>query len=896
MRRSGKHSKWIMVLDIVLVICLAAAGVLYTKAEKRKKESLEAVYRENVQRGKERKEEGSISLYATARGEQRAGELGEVIISPAEFEKNARRASFYTNNRASAYYRIRKEAKLEPEDPLYFHFEAYAETKCTEISVNIYDERDSLIRTIVCYVNVQPTEYDLALTGLTGGEQIRFNVESDYEKIHIGNVTLTNVNGVSTADELKKGIYNLSGDWEPHSIGWENGIGTGPAVDVVTDNSYLYTGVNNGLSISDISDPANPKIISVLENLGNVRRLALCHEGKALAAASRENGVFIIDIQDPQNPRVLSRIDTLELASGLFASGPYLFIASRYYGIEIYDIGSPETPVFCSAVKSDEVSERIDCTVYKNYLYAGVWGTQRVEIFDVSDVNAPVYAGYFPVDGNAYGLCTDGSSLFVSTGFHSVRNDYSTVNSEGYGTGNGVSIYDLTDPLEPEWQSTIRADGRYYYIGLDYWNVKVSHGIAYFSSLFNGLNVFDVSDPKAPVKIDQVTIPIPRGTELYQVYEESESVFPYDKEAMTVSPVSGVAVGDGYLYLAGNKTDTHVYAAHYARYAEPDYASGLTESGAYCYENSTIAAQGYESRVIKNPRQTYAAVTDGQYVYTAGSDGIRMYGSQMDLLAFCPTGSAVRDIRMNGGYLYTAEGADGMGIYEIRDREIVRLSSYKPKDSVENACLQIGISPKGNFAVLHTRLTLLVVLDVSDPAQPVLREYINTGAMYYRNICSGYYNQTALLVSHAGGISVFDFSEEDQGSYEYHLCEDASYYFSRGSFAMLEDGRILAVCENGYRILEPSEDFTRIEASELVRLPDRIFLRGYPVIEGNRLVVTDAASGQVTVADISDVLRPKVLENFYIDGNPDAVCLDRGRIYIPARYEGLILLTPKNRN
>ncbi len=104
---------------------------------------------------------------------------------------------------------------------------------------------------------------------------------------------------------------------------------------------------------------------------------------------------------------------------------------------------------------------------------------------------------------------------------------------------------------------------------------------------------------------------------------------------------------------------------------------------------------------------------------------------------------------------------------------------------------------------------------------------------------------------------------------------------------MLEDGRILAVCENGYRILEPSEDFTRIEASELVRLPDRIFLRGYPVIEGNRLVVTDAASGQVTVADISDVLRPKVLENFYIDGNPDAVCLDRGRIVHSRKIRGL---------
>ena len=137
---------------------------------------------------------------------------------------------------------------------------------------------------------------------------------------------------------------------------------------------YLYTGVNNGLSISDISDPANPKIISVLENLGNVADWRSVMRERPWPRPPGKIGVFIIDIQDPQNPRVLSRIDTLELASGLFASGPYLFIASRYYGIEIYDIGSPETPVFCSAVKSDEVSEHIDCTVYKNSSVRGGYG------------------------------------------------------------------------------------------------------------------------------------------------------------------------------------------------------------------------------------------------------------------------------------------------------------------------------------------------------------------------------------------------------------------------------------------------------------------------------------------------------------------------------------------
>ncbi len=894
MKKSEKRPGLIIIIDVILVICLAAAFLLYTEVEKRRQESLEAVYKENVQKGKARKEDGSINLYTTARGEEAAGALGEVVISPEEFEKNAGRASFYTNNRASAYYRIDRAADLEPEDQLYLHFEAYAETKCTEISLNIYDERDTLIRTIIYYVNVQPTEYDAALTGLTGGEQIRFNVESDYEKINIGNVTLANVSGVRTADELKKGTYNLSRDWELHAVDWESGIGTGPAVDVIADDSCLYTGVNNGLYISDISDPSAPKIISKLESIGNVRRLAFCDEGRALVAASRENGVYIISIEDPQNPRVLSQIDTLELASGIFVSGPYLFIAGRYYGIEIYDISSPANPIFCSAVKSDEVSERIDCTVYKNYLYAGVWGTQRVEIFDVSDINAPKYTGYFSVDGNAYGLCTDGNSLFVSTGFHSIRNDYTTVNSEGYGTGNGVSIYDLTNPLEPEWQSTIRTDGRYYYIGLDYWNVRVSDGIAYLSSLYNGLNVFDVSNPKAPVKIDQITIPIPKDTEKYEAYEEEEAVFPYDKEVMTVSPVTGTAVGNGWLYLAGQKTDTYVYAAAYAHDSKQDYSSQLHGSGAYCYEDSEIPAAGYEAQIVKNPRQTYAVAADGQYVFTAGSDGIRMYSRRMELLAEYPTENAVRDIKVNGRCLYTAEGSAGMGIYEIRDREIVKISSYKPKDSVENACLQIGISPRGNFAVLHTRLTLLVVMDVSDPSQPVLKEYINTGAMYYRNMCSGYYNGNTLLVSHAEGISVFDFSDEDRGEYRYQLCEDASYYFSRGSFAILEDGRILAICENGYRILDASEGFDQLQASDLIRLPDRIFLRGYPLVEGNRLVVTDAASGQVTVADISDVLHPAVLENFFIDGNPDAACLDSGRIYIPARYEGLIILTPEN--
>ena len=54
----------------------------------------------------------------------------------------------------------------------------------------------------------------------------------------------------------------------------------------------------------------------------------------------------------------------------------------------------------------------------------------------------------------------------------------------------------------------------------------------------------------------------------------------------------------------------------------------------------------------------------------------------------------------------------------------------------------------------------------------------------------------------------------------------------------------------------------------MVRLPDRIFLRGYPVIEWEPAGGDGRGQRSGDSCGYPDVLRPKVLENFYIDGNP----------------------------
>ena len=64
-------------------------------------------------------------------------------------------------------------------------------------------------------------------------------------------------------------------------------------------------------------------------------------------------------------------------------------------------------------------------------------------------------------------------------------------------------------------------------------------------------------------------------------------------------------------------------------------------------------------------------------------------------------------------------------------------------------------------------------------------------------------------------------------------------------------------------------------------------LRGRPVLEGNRLYVSDCRSGDVAVVDVSDPRNPALVEHFNVPGNPGRLLIHKGALVIPNGYEGL---------
>ena len=68
-------------------------------------------------------------------------------------------------------------------------------------------------------------------------------------------------------------------------------------------------------------------------------------------------------------------------------------------------------------------------------------------------------------------------------------------------------------------------------------------------------------------------------------------------------------------------------------------------------------------------------------------------------------------------------------------------------------------------------------------------------------------------------------------------------------------------------------------------------LGGIPSVEENTLVLSDRRTGEITVLDIRDPLRPRLDKerSLRVPGHPGTVSFFRHRMVIPAGYAGLYL-------
>ena len=779
------------------------------------------------------------------------------------------------------------------EDILLFRFVLKAQHACTQLHIRILDQ-NTVLADMVYPIPVQWTRIELP---------VRAAALKSVELSHNGSLLLADAAmqnmGATTFEalSLQSGMHMID-SFEDYALP-ETGIGAGSTVDFVKHGTFLYSIGNGRLTVSDVSNPDSPRVRGVLYGLGNVRQIALCAGGTDVIVTARQNGAYIIDVSDPASPRIRYEYDTVEFATGVYVCENYAYITCRQFGVEIIDISDLDAPKHCSVVRCGEAQS---CTASDGRLYVGLWGECRVDIYDVTQPSSPTLLGSAPLNGKGDGMTVitlgDKTYLYAATGQHTENIALTTPLSDlRYGQGNGMDIFDVTDPAKPVWLSTSRTDGRFYYPANDFWETEVSfdaagHVYVYLISTYNGVYVYNADNPRAPIRLAHITVPVYPGSSLYKKLSSSSRaiIFPYDQDAYTQIPIGAIACDEGRFYLAGVESDLHIFTSEALAHPVAETSShGAYEpdSGKF-YEFGSDIRSEQDFAYFRPGGQVYAVAVCKNRIYAAcGEDGIYVLDENLEELAHLETAGFSLDVQIYGEVLYSAEGKGGFAAYDISSVLPVKQWSLSPGGIVR----QVRLSPKARFAVLQTDGNRVKIVNLETKVTVV--EHATSGYMYFRNLSNspvagryiGFYGNSAQTYWYDFGVNDdYDAPLLVNDLFTVSTIAMAGGYEAAGDFALGTRG-------GGYILYNPaSPGVSSMSALPLYRSVGYFY--GKPTLHGNLLVTTDRINGKIYLVDVSDLTAPVLKQTLTVSGNPDVAVMTDDALLLPLGRQGLIKFRP----
>jgi hypothetical protein len=623
-------------------------------------------------------------------------------------------------------------------------------------------------------------------------------------------------------------------------------LGVGPTMDVAVCGKWAYVIGQGQLHIADASEPARPRVVGSLGGLGNTRQIVVAHD--VAYVASRADGLFVINVKEPAAPRLLCHYDTIEWATGLAISGNVLFVACRNFGVELVDVSKPDRPRHLSTVRTGEAQSVV---TRNGWLYAGVWGTSEVVVADVRNPRQPRIAARAPLDGYGDGVDVRGNLLFVATGHHS-RAPHREEGDPGFGRGHGLELFDISDPAKPAFLSRVKFP-KCYQLGNDMWGVMVSGSHAFVADTYNGVFVVDVSDPRKPVVIANRQLPIVESRKLPGF-------------------VGGLALAQDHIYAAGGWTDLHVVAA--PGVAKPPQPEADTPPVIPPAPGRDVSGQVYA-----------VGMAGDVAVVACGSAGIHVVqlGPMIHLMAEYPTADFATDVSVLENTVFVAEGGGGLSIWQASSGGALGLMGrYRvPGQRVRH----VTVPPPGKYALVQVGETSLHIVDVSDPAAPklALRDS-RPGLLYGNQIMNGLIeDRYAAVFWHVSGLHWYDLG----GPKPVYAGQHQADRFNPQDGVAVLDGKVLAVRRGGYVVFARGEK--RSLDDLLLHRVGRHHLSGKPTIRGNRLYVSNRATGAVSVLDITDASAPTLLEASVTSGNPGRIIAGPKGFVVPDGYGGLLV-------
>jgi len=424
----------------------------------------------------------------------------------------------------------------------------------------------------------------------------------------------------------------------------------GTAMDASVQGLYAYVADGAfGLQIIDVSDPRSPFLIgtwpAMMPDGSAVKYHRLRVQGVyayLLQDVIQGQGWQIVNISNPASPARVG-VDSLT-AYDIDVQGSYAYIAADIYGLQVVDISDPSSPVFKGKLDVPWAGN-VPATESGLYGYA-VSIEEILQIFSLADISSPVLVGTLTLPHSNISFRTVG--LIVKGQYA-----YILITSRTLSWQCQIEIIDVSDPVAPKAMSSILiSGGAGDFVVKDGYAYVTSSGMA--SHYYAYLTIVDISNPSSPVEVGHVFVPNPgfvhvadnvayikdmNGLEMFDISDPKSphSLGFYsspDSLKGSAYDIQRIMVVDGYAYLAHGKAGLQILdisnPASPTKVSALDIAGAAKDifiSGGYAF---IAAERGLIVVDVSNPLSPAPA---GSYENAGSSSGIAMDSGRIYLHA-----------------------------------------------------------------------------------------------------------------------------------------------------------------------------------------------------------------------------------------------------------------------
>ncbi len=630
----------------------------------------------------------------------------------------------------------------------------------------------------------------------------------------------------------------------------------GGFMDIAEHKGLLYAIQNSGqykggrLCVFD----GNLKLLCSVENIGDARQIKILNNIAVVSA--RSNGIFIFDVSSVC-PKKLSQYQTVEFATGVTLYSDIVFVSCRQYGVEIIDISEPQKPTYIGIIRCGEVQSTC---VSDSVLYCGLWGDMKVVAYDINNLNSPEKIGEYELHGRGDGVVVCDNFLYAVSGQHgkNIKN-LQDESDPDFGNGNGISVFDISKNVEVFFDSF----GKGYYIHIDTWKPILCGDFLICCDSVLGVHIYDATRFIKLTEINNfvdnaVTSAISCNNNLY-ITTEKRGIYRFND-------------------LSFDKT--YFCSTDKKLISEKDFFK-------------SIKTEALELKQVYSGDFSVVSTASFKYGYAlaCGNDGLHILDDNFNFLCKVKRNCACCDVKIVDNYIIAAFSEDGICIYELKNKSLNFLSSYKANKAIQ----QLLLSKTGKYVACCLGSTDVIMLDISDKFNIKLlySRKAQRGPLYGENFASNLLSDgTMLMFWHRDGVV---YSNPDKGDREF---KNIFYEKSSGFMCFGPENGFDTDGENMYYNLDNgivNLPFEEVDADTLNRYNARVPICGKFVIFDNKIISVERSKGIITITDISNKENPKTVGEIYTEATCYKPLCANNRILIPSRYDGLMELIISNK-